>query len=138
MPQPLPIRGLHHLARVTASAEASIAFYRDVLGFRELDRPPFSFRGAWLFNYGLQIHIIENAELAGTPQQEIDTRANHVAFRVDEIESVKDSLNEHGIAFREQVNAGGIHQVFFHDPDGHHIEIAVHADPSIGYVPPER
>lgn len=30
---PLPLVGLHHVARVTSRLEESIAFYRDVLGF---------------------------------------------------------------------------------------------------------
>ena len=138
MPAPLPIRALHHIARVTRRPDASRAFYRDVLGFRELPRPNFSFRGAWLYNYGVQIHIIENRDLAPTlPNPEIDTRANHVAFAADGMGPVKQSLREHGIEYRENINAGGIHQIFFQDPDGHHIEIAVHSDPSIGHVEPD-
>ena len=133
MPEPLPIRGLHHLALVTAQTEQSVAFYRDVLGFAELPRPPFNFRGAWLYANGLQIHIIENPAAASEEGGKIDSRKNHVAFRVDAMEPVLAGLRQHGIEFREQVNAGRAHQVFFRDPDGHQIEIAVYGDPSIGY-----
>ncbi len=133
MPAPLPIRELHHIARVTRRPDESAAFYRDVLGFRDLPRPPFNFRGAWLFNYGVQIHIIENQSAAGDSAGEISSRANHLAFAVDDMDLVKQRLAEHGIRYKEQVNAGGIHQLFFHDPDGHHIEIAVVGDPSAGY-----
>jgi catechol 2,3-dioxygenase-like lactoylglutathione lyase family enzyme len=133
MSEPLPIRGLHHIALVTARPEESAAFYRDVLGFRDLPRPPFNFRGAWLYGYGLQIHIIENAAAAEAEVGKIDSRANHVAFRVDAMPPVIEGLKSRSIEFREQVNAGRAHQVFFHDPDGHHIEIAVYGDPSIGY-----
>lgn len=136
MPTPLPILGLHHIARVTRRPAESTAFYRDVLGFRELPRPPFRFRGAWLFNYGVQIHIIENREEATDPDDRISTTANHLAFRVADMDAVKAALSENGIPFREQVNAGGVHQVFFRDPDGHHIEIAVAGDPSVGYQSP--
>jgi catechol 2,3-dioxygenase-like lactoylglutathione lyase family enzyme len=137
MHQPLPILGLHHLAVVTRRPEESVAFYRDVLGFAELPRPPFAFRGAWMYAYGMQIHIIENASAAGDRDENIDSRANHVAFRVADIEPVRERLEQHGIPFREQVNAGGIHQIFFQDPDGYHIEIAAHSDPSQGYVTPQ-
>jgi glyoxylase I family protein len=138
MPAPLPIIRLHHIARVTSKPEESIAFYCNVLGFRELPRPPFSFRGAWLYNYDVQIHIIENLDLATEPDAVIDTRANHLAFSVtkDDIQVVKSLLDEHGIAFSEQVNAGGIQQIFFRDPDGHHVEISVTGEPSVGYVSP--
>lgn len=127
MTTPLAIQRLHHVARVTKQPEASTRFYRDVLGFAEIPRPDFDFRGAWLYNYGIQIHIIENHPLApADPERKIDPRGNHLAFAVDDIEQAKQRLREHGIEFVEMVNAGGIHQVFFRDPDGHFIELAVY------------
>ena len=132
MTKPLPLQSLHHVAVSTQWPDESIAFYRDVLGFREVSRPPFDFRGAWLFNYGFQILIIED-KLASQVTGKIDTRANHLAFAVDDIEPVRQTLNAHDIEFIENVNAGGIHQIFFRDPDGNHIEIAVHSDASLGY-----
>ena len=133
MPHPLPILGLHHIARVTRRPDESAAFYQDVLGFRPLSRPDFDFRGAWLFGYGVQIHIIENLNVDDAVPGEIDTRVNHLAFRVEDMQRVKESLGEHQIPFKETVNAGGIHQIFFQDPDGHHIEISLTGDPSQGY-----
>ena len=128
----LPITALHHIARVTSRPDESNAFYRDVLGFKEVRRPPFNFRGAWLYNYGVQIHIIENTASAPDPQRRIDSRGNHLAFHVLDIEVSKEHLRAAQIEFHEQVNAGGIHQVFFRDPDGHFIEIATY-----GPTPPE-
>ena len=122
----LPIKSLHHLARVTTRPEASTAFYRDVLGFREIERPNFDFRGAWLFGYGIQIHIIENPRRAGQTGDEIDTRANHMALAVDDFAEVEEKLKALGIRYHRQVNAGGIPQIFFHDPDGHHIELGIY------------
>ena len=122
----LPITSLHHIARVTRRPEESIAFYRDVLGFKEIQRPGFNFRGAWLFNYGIQIHIIENVDAAPDPQRKIDSRGDHLAFHVSDIERSKSQLRDGNIEFHEQVNAGGIHQIFFRDPDGHFIELATY------------
>jgi catechol 2,3-dioxygenase-like lactoylglutathione lyase family enzyme len=126
MPASLPIQRLHHISLVTRDTDASRAFYCQVLGFRELERPPFNFRGAWLYNYGLQIHLIENPQASGGRNEQIDSRANHVAFAVDDDAPVQQILDQHGIPWRRQVNAGGIRQTFFQDPDGHHIEIAVY------------
>ena len=120
----LPITKVHHIARCTADAERSVAFYRDVLGFRELERPGFNFSGGWLFAHGVQIHIIANAEERSGTDKEIQSRVNHVAFNVEDIEVSKERLAAFDIEFREQVNAGGIRQVFFMDPDGHFIELA--------------
>jgi catechol 2,3-dioxygenase-like lactoylglutathione lyase family enzyme len=121
---PLPIQRLHHIARVTTRPDESTAFYRDVLGFREIPRPPFDFRGAWLYAYGVQIHIIENSPKAPDAQRDIDTRDNHLAFQVEDVDAAKRSLEQRGIEYCELVNAGGVRQVFFRDPDGHFIEIA--------------
>ncbi len=119
----LALRGLHHVARVTKRLEASRAFYCDVLGFAEIPRPAFSFAGAWLYNYGLQIHLIVDnaaAEAAGP----IQTRDNHLAFETSDIEAFERTLQDRGIEYRVNFQAGtGVKQLFFRDPDGHHVEV---------------
>ncbi len=130
MPDPLPIKSVNHIARVTRDLAASRAFYRDVLGFTELSRPDFGFPSAWLFNYGVQIHLIATAT-GETPEAEISIRADHVAFHVEETDEVERLLKEHGIPYKSNFVAGtGVTQLFFHDPDGNHIEI--------GNYPPGR
>lgn len=123
MPQPLPILGVNHVARVTRHLDESRAFYRDVLGFQEIPRPNFSFPGAWLANYGVQIHLIVND--SGPPAGgEISTRAEHLALQVDDLATAEQLLAGHGIPYRKNFVADrNVTQIFFHDPDGHHIEI---------------
>lgn len=124
MPPQLPIRAFHHVARLTKRLEASRAFYRDVLGFREIERANFNFPGAWLYNYGVQIHLIVG-DAAPDPAAEIQTRGNHVALHVDDIERTEALLREHGLAYRvNHVADTGIKQLFFADPDGHFVEVA--------------
>ncbi|HWB10968.1 MAG TPA: VOC family protein [Pirellulales bacterium] len=124
MPQPLPIRSLHHVARVTRQLEASRAFYRDVLGFRELPRPQLGFPGAWLFNYGIQIHLIVN-DAPENPRDLIETRDNHLAFYLDDVDVVERLLDEHRVPYRVNLQKEtNIKQIFFRDPDGHHVEVA--------------
>ncbi len=122
------IQSLHHIARVTKDPEASAQFYIEVLGFRPIERPNFDFRGAWLLGYGLQIHIIESGTHDGGRNENIDSRSNHLAFAVDDHEPVRQRLNELGINYIEKVNAGGIPQIFFQDPDGHHVEIGIYPE----------
>jgi catechol 2,3-dioxygenase-like lactoylglutathione lyase family enzyme len=130
MPHPLPITALHHFAVTTKRLDKSIAFYTRVLGFRAVDRPDFDFRGAWLYGLGIQIHVIERMDIAPDPSgDEIDTRAIHIALAVENAEAhadVERQLNELDIRYVNQVNAGGIPQLFFQDPDGHYIEIGVY------------
>ena len=123
MTAPLPIQQIHHLARLTRHLDESRAFYRDVLGFREIDRPNFNFPGAWLFNYGLQIHLIvdENIPL---PDETIQTRAGHLALHVDDVDAAERRLQELGVKYvRNEVPGRNVTQLFIRDPDGHHVEI---------------
>lgn len=130
MPSPLPISAVNHLSVVTRRLEASRKFYRDVLGFREVERPDFNFAGAWLYNYGLMIHIIENPPLAGDPSETIQTRAIHLALHSDDLAAAARRLEEHGISYRKNEVPGGIiKQLFFQDPDGFHIEVGTYPPP---------
>ncbi len=122
-PQPLPISAVNHLGRITKRVEASRDFYRDVLGFREVARPNFNFPGAWLYNYGIMIHLIYN-EAASDPDGEIQTRGDHLALHTDDLAAAERLLNEHGVAYRKNTVADtGLVQIFCRDPDGHHVEI---------------
>ncbi len=125
MPRPIPITSLNHLALAVRNSDVARDFYRDVLGFREVERPPFNFPGAWLTGYGIQIHILET-EHAVEFGIDPNSRADHYAFAVEDASDLVDILNEHGIPFVQRVNAGNIHQTFFQDPDGHTIEVAVY------------
>ena len=128
----LPILGLHHLALTTTRLEESLRFYIEVLKFRVLRRPPFSFRGAWLFGYGLQIHLIETSMPLGVVGA-IDSRRDHFALRVTSLESMERHLEACGVPLLRRVNAGGTAQAFIQDPDGHHWEFSEMPDPSRGY-----
>ena len=120
----LPLKGLHHISVLTKHLDESRAFYCDLLGFREIPRPPFSFGGAWLWNYGLQIHLIVDDTIRD-PAGPIQTRAHHIALESPDVEAAEQMLSERGIPFRINIQAGsGLKQLFFRDPDGHHIEVA--------------
>ena len=123
----LPIRSLNHVGRLTKHLDESRAFYRDVLGFREIVRPNFDFPGAWMFNYGVQIHLIVNESIPD-PSGPIQTRDGHMAFEVEDLAAVERRLEEHGVPFRKNiVPESGRTQIFFRDPDGHHIEVGIYA-----------
>ncbi|MFO0947964.1 MAG: VOC family protein [Planctomycetota bacterium] len=125
MAGPIPIESVNHIARETDDVPRALAFYRDILGFRQVWRPNFDFDGAWLFNYGVMIHLIK-----GVPPDrpgEISTRADHVAFHTPNIDAVETALKEHGIEYKSNyVPMTGVRQVFFHDPDGNHIEVGTY------------
>ena len=42
------IDDIHHVSLNVSDVDRSLGFYRDLLGLRPLERPAFSFAGAWL------------------------------------------------------------------------------------------
>lgn len=129
MSQPLPIRAVHHLGHLTKRLAASIKFYRDVLGFQEIARPPLKFPGAWLVGYGIQIHLIYD-ENVHDPAGAIESRVNHLAFLVSDIDEVERRLQAHGVMYQAKTQTGsGVKQIFFHDPDGHTLECGMYLTP---------
>lgn len=119
---PLVIESLNHVAVQTRRLAESRQFYTEVLGAREISRPNFSFGGAWLFLAGIQIHLIEQG--APTGRCEIDTRGNHFALAVPDVDAAEERLKALGISYtRKLIEDRGVHQIFFQDPDGHTIEV---------------
>lgn len=122
----LPIKALHHISLQTADLPQSIAFYRDLLGFAEIPRVKFDFGGAWLFKYGLQIHLIEDAAWKA-PDASIRSRHNHIAFEVTDIDAVERQLESAGLKMKISIQASSnVKQIFVHDPDGHIIEFGAY------------
>ncbi len=117
------VEGLNHITRITRLLPETIRFYVEVLGFREITRPGFGFAGAWLYGYGIQIHLIENLT-APEPPSGIDTRANHIAFSVPDVEAAAEALTALGVPFRRNsIPDRGILQLFFRDPEGQVVEV---------------
>ncbi|KAL8230385.1 hypothetical protein R6Q57_000163 [Mikania cordata] len=126
---PLQLKSLNHFSLVCRSVEESTDFYTNVLGFVPIRRPgSFDFDGAWLFNYGIGIHLLQSETLPDImpKKTEINPKDNHISFQCENMGMVETKLKEMGIAYkRQQVEEGGIYvdQLFFHDPDGFMIEI---------------
>lgn len=123
------IQGLNHVALRTKRLEESIQFYVSILGFRQVSRPPFDFRGAWLYAGRMQIHLIESQD-AGNPG-EIDTRTNHFAFAVENVERVAARLDTFQIPYvRRRMPEWGNPQIYVQDPDGNVIEMGEYREPT--------
>ncbi|CAL4895465.1 unnamed protein product [Urochloa decumbens] len=124
----LPLASLNHISIVCRSVEESLRFYTDVLGFVPIRRPgSFDFDGAWLFNYGIGIHLLQSEDPGSLPEKgEINPKDNHISFQCESMAAVERRLKELGIPYVQRcVEEGGINvdQIFFHDPDGFMIEV---------------
>ncbi|XP_034891390.1 glyoxylase I 4 isoform X1 [Populus alba] len=117
---------LNHISFVCKSVAESVEFYYDVLGFVLIKRPSsFNFEGAWLFNYGIGIHLLES-DKTPAKKSKINPKDNHISFQCSDMNLVIKKLEEKNIEYvTAVVEEGGItvDQLFFHDPDGHMVEI---------------
>ncbi|KAF9626055.1 hypothetical protein IFM89_030723 [Coptis chinensis] len=120
---PLNLTSMNHISIVCQSVERSLEFYQNVLGFFSIKRPgSFHFDGAWLFSYGIGIHLLQSEDPEKMPKKsKINPKDNHISFQ-----AMEKKLKEMDIEYvQATVKEGGIYvdQLFFHDPDGFMIEI---------------
>ncbi|RWR97214.1 metallothiol transferase FosB-like protein [Cinnamomum micranthum f. kanehirae] len=125
----LPLLSLNHVSFVCESVSESVRFYEEVLGFVMIKRPSsFKFEGAWLFNYGIGIHLLECNSPADAPKKKgvINPKDNHISFQCSDMQLVMRKLEAMNIDYvTAVVEEGGVKvdQLFFHDPDGYMVEI---------------
>ncbi|XP_011088117.1 uncharacterized protein LOC105169423 [Sesamum indicum] len=122
----MPFLALNHVSFVCKSVAKSVEFYEQVLGFVLIKRPSsFDFEGAWLFNHGIGIHLLQADNVAGK-KGKINPKDNHISFQCSDMDMIMKQLEEMKIEYvKAVVREGGIivDQIFFHDPDGYMIEI---------------
>uniref|UniRef100_A0A0E0LP95 VOC domain-containing protein n=1 Tax=Oryza punctata TaxID=4537 RepID=A0A0E0LP95_ORYPU len=111
----MPLMALNHISRLCKSVDASVRFYVKALGFVLIHRPPaLDFNGAWLFNYGVGIHLVQRDDARRAPDCE-------------DMEAMEKRLNQMGIEYMKRTineeEGSPIDQLFFKDPDGFMIEI---------------
>ncbi|KAI4298951.1 hypothetical protein L6164_032456 [Bauhinia variegata] len=118
----LPLLSLNHVSFVCKSVSDSVRFYQDVLGFVLIKRPSsFNFQGAWLFNHGIGIHLLE-VEKVPVKKGNINPKDNHISFQCSDMKLIMRKLEAMNIEYvTAKVEDGGIQvdQLFFHDPDGY-------------------
>ena len=111
--QPL---GVHHVSINVADTRASVDFYTNVLGLvQRIDRPDFSFDGAWLDLGDHQVHLLEIEVPTQTGQ--------HFAMRVADLDAVVAEIRSHGVTVSEPRQVGPGRQAFLHDPSGNLVEL---------------
>ena len=116
------ILSLHHASVIVANVEVSRAFYCDILGLQQIDRPDLGFPGAWFQVGTQQIHLLEleNPDpVRGRPEH--GGRDRHFALNALALAPVQDALNKAGIVYT--MSKSGRKALFFRDPDGNAIEI---------------
>ena len=133
----MAIQTLDHCSIRTLDLKASRAFYVDVLGMKEGDRPDFSFPGAWLYlEDRTVIHLIgidpdDSSGLAEYMGRDVNPDTlpgggslDHIAFCATDAPDMIRRLKRNNVPFRErQVPNMDLSQIFVEDPNGITIEI---------------
>ncbi len=123
-PEPI-VSSVHHVSfRVSDVAEA-VEFYTGILGCQQIPRPNIPVPGAWLLAGDTQIHLIgcEASPETGYPPNRINPVANHVAFRINDLDTAEERLKARGVEF-EHGPSPLVKQIFVRDPSGNMIELA--------------
>lgn len=104
--------------------DASLAFYRDVLGLQMLPRPNLPAPGAWLGHPsgGPQIHLIVGQDYVPGPDAALSPTGRHTAFALADLGAFRARLRALGVPYQEITGLVGSDQVFVRDPDGHTLE----------------
>ncbi|RHW38055.1 glyoxalase [Neobacillus notoginsengisoli] len=92
-------------------------FYAGIFGFEEMEKPPVLKKrgGAW-FKFGsVQLHI-------GVEELFVPAKKAHPAFEVDNLEALKDHLENNGIQVTEDDHLPGASRFYVNDPFGNRLE----------------
>ena len=129
----LDIETLHHVSLPVSDLARAKHFYAEVLGLREIARPPFDFPGAWFAVGDRQLHLIMHDGSTFRVGKLVDTRDAHFAIRVSSYRAAREHLHALGYTpdaadelrrTREQPHAtAGFPQIYVLDPDRNVIEI---------------
>jgi catechol 2,3-dioxygenase-like lactoylglutathione lyase family enzyme len=115
----------HHVSLCIADLARSRAFYGDVLGLAEIERPDFGFPGAWYQAGDVQLHLITAPPGVdvGRPPAKLSPLAAHLAFQIDDYVAARDALRASGLEVLE--TRAEVGQMWVRDPDGNVIELIV-------------
>jgi glyoxylase I family protein len=126
---------LHHVSLPVADLDRATAFYRDILGLREIERPPFDFPGAWFELGDGHLHLIgEPKNPTYRNGKSLDPGDVHFAVRVASFDDAVAFLESKG--YRTDVErtdpramivdphaTAGFPQIYIFDPDRNVVEI---------------
>lgn len=128
----MQIKSLGHIVLKVRNLERAAAFYRDVLGMKEVMR----YQGVMAFFSFSENHhdigLLQVGEQAPeTPPQAVGLY--HVAFKIgdtlDELRTCKAELEQRGVRLIGLSDHGVSQSLYLADPDGNEIELFVDADP---------
>jgi catechol 2,3-dioxygenase len=121
------IHELGHVVLYVTDVERMGNFYRDTLGFQEIDRQG----GFAVFSSGRTHHELLLIQVGGTkkPKDHFSPGLYHIGFKVgdttDELRAVYHELKERGVTILGTADHAVTHSLYIEDPDGNELELYV-------------
>lgn len=130
----MPLINIDHYFVYARDLEASRVFYETVLGFEVGERPPFPFKGYWLYLEGRPRVHLGAAQSSEGQDFYLGTRVHavhehtgsldHIAFQAAGFREFRARLDAQGIEYRHrEVPQFKLQQLFITDPDGVTLEL---------------
>ncbi|KAF3982459.1 MAG: glyoxalase [Methylococcales symbiont of Hymedesmia sp. n. MRB-2018] len=112
---------IHHSSLIVSDTQASLNFYTNIIGLKQLERPSLPFPGAWLEIGTQQIHLLQldNPDPT-TGRPENGGRDRHVAFMVIDLDKIKDTFDKEEVKY--SLSLSGRRALFCRDLDGNALE----------------
>lgn len=106
------------LAAPIGSEELARKFFKDILGFKEIQKPEALKKngGVWFAFNNVHLHI-------GIEQPFTPARKAHPAFEVENIEALKQHLSKNDINYIKDDKLPGAKRFYVDDPFGNRLEI---------------
>ena len=130
----ISVRGVGHVVLKVRDLERAAAFYRDVLGLKEVAR----YRGRMaFFSAGTNHHDLAVLALGpdARPAPPDAVGLYHVALKIgdslDELRAAKAHLEARGVPIRGTADNRVSQSIYCEDPDGNMVELFVDADPAV-------
>ena len=116
----MKIYGIHHvqLAMPEGREDDARAFYQNVLGFSEVQKPPLlDARGGCWFELGsIKLHL--GIEMPFTPAKKA-----HPAFLVVDLDALANEVEKAGYTVVDDLPLEGFNRKYIYDPFGNRIEL---------------
>ncbi|MGY3851430.1 VOC family protein [Aeromonas aquatilis] len=128
----MTIRAIDHFTLRTRELEQTVAFYREVMGLQEGDRPPFPFAGRWLYADGRPLlHLVDSSTDEGLAsylglrgEEQGSGCIDHISLRAEGPDEVQARLLLLDIPFVSRwIPERGELQLFLRDNNGVMVEL---------------